>query len=126
MNQVQSGLQSAESARQTWSGSKDEILAGNDQTLAALTAMSGQMETMVPHLQTAKDSAEVVHNGMNNIVDTLGQMQDPLRKLHTRLKHVENSMDSLSTELPEIQELMLQVIALDAQFQANEQVTLTE
>ena len=125
VNQVQSGLQSAESARQTWSGSKDEILAGNDQTLAALTAMSGQMETMVPHLQTAKDSAEVVHNGMNNIVDTLGQMQDPLRKLHTRLKHVENSMDSLSTELPEIQELMLQVIALDAQFQANEQVTLT-
>ncbi|WP_368271205.1 methyl-accepting chemotaxis protein [Enterocloster lavalensis] len=125
VNQVQSGLQSAESARQTWSGSKDDILAGNDQTLAALTAMSGQMETMVPHLQTAKDSAEVVHNGMNNIVDTLGQMQDPLRKLHTRLKHVENSMDSLSTELPEIQELMLQVIALDAQFQANEQVTLT-
>lgn len=125
VNQVQSGLQSAESARQTWSGSKDDILAGNDQTLAALTAMSGQMETMVPHLQTAKDSAEVVHDGMNNIVDTLGQMQDPLRKLHTRLKHVENSMDSLSTELPEIQELMLQVIALDAQFQANEQVTLT-
>ena len=125
VNQVQSGLQSAENARQTWSGSKDDILAGNDQTLAALTAMSGQMETMVPHLQTAKDSAEVVHNGMNNIVDTLGQMQDPLRKLHTRLKHVENSMDSLSTELPEIQELMLQVIALDAQFQANEQVTLT-
>ena len=125
VNQVQSGLQSAESARQTWSGSKDDILAGNDQTLATLTAMSGQMETMVPHLQTAKDSAEVVHDGMNNIVDTLGQMQDPLRKLHTRLKHVENSMDSLSTELPEIQELMLQVIALDAQFQANEQVTLT-
>ena len=125
VNQVQSGLQSAENARQTWSGSKDDILAGNDQTLAALTAMSGQMETMVPHLQTAKDSAEVVHDGMNNIVDTLGQMQDPLRKLHTRLKHVENSMDSLSTELPEIQELMLQVIALDAQFQANEQVTLT-
>ena len=124
VNAVQSGLQSAESARETWSGSKDQILAGNDQTLAALSAMSGQLETMVPHLQTAKDAAETVHEGMDNIVDTLGQMQDPLRKLHTRLKHVENSMDSLSTELPEIQKLMLQVIALDAQFQANEQLTL--
>lgn len=124
VNQVQSGLQSAESARETWSGSKDQILAGNDQTLAALSAMSSQMETMVPHLQTAKDAAETVHEGMDNIVDTLGQMQDPLRKLHTRLKHVENDMESLSTELPEIQKLMLQVIALDAQFQANEQLTL--
>lgn len=125
VNEVQSGLQSAESARKTWSGSKDDILAGNDQTLAALTAMSGQLETMVPHLQTAKDAAETVHQGMDNIVDTLGEMQDPLRKLHTRLKHVENDMDSLAAELPEIQKLMLQVIALDARFQANEQVTLT-
>ena len=126
VNSVKEGAEAAERARQTWSGSKDQILAGNDQTLAALTAMSGQMEAMVPHLQTAKESAEVVHQGMNNIVDTLGEMQDPLRKLHTRLKNIENDMDSLSTELPEIQKLMLQVIELDAKFQYNEQSILME
>ncbi len=126
VNSVKEGAQTAERARQTWSGSKDSILAGNDQTLAALTAMSGQMETMVPHLQTAKESAEVVHQGMNDIVDTLGEMQEPLRKLHTRLKNVENDMDSLSTELPEIQKLMLQVVELDAKFQYNEQSILME
>ena len=84
-------MDSAESARQKWSNSKDSILAGNDQTLAALTSVSQQMDTMIPHLQTAKDCAEVVHSSMNDIVNTLGDMQDPLRKLQTRLKNIENS-----------------------------------
>ena len=35
---------------------KDSILAGNDQTLASLTSVSQQLETMIPHLQTAKES----------------------------------------------------------------------
>jgi methyl-accepting chemotaxis protein len=57
INQVQSGVSSAESARQKWSANKDSILAGNDQTLESLTALSQQLETLVPHLQTAKDTA---------------------------------------------------------------------
>lgn len=49
VNQVRQGMDSAESARQKWSNSKDSILAGNDQTLAALTSVSQQMDTMIPH-----------------------------------------------------------------------------
>ena len=67
VNQVRQGMDSAESARQKWSNSKDSILAGNDQTLAALTSVSQQMDTMIPHLQTAKDCAEVVHSSMNDL-----------------------------------------------------------
>ena len=65
VNQVRQGMDSAESARQKWSNSKDSILAGNDQTLAALTSVSQQMDTMIPHLQTAKDCAEVFTADMN-------------------------------------------------------------
>lgn len=122
---LKSGAQSGEEVRQQWSGSKDEILEKNDQALEALKDMSGQLETMVPHLESAKEQAEVIHEGLGNIVDVMGEMQEPLAKLHTRLRNIESGMNSLEQELPQIQELMLQIIALDAQFQANEQTILT-
>lgn len=122
---LQSAAQSAEDARQVWSGAKDGILAGNDQVLASVSAMNEQMAAMVPHLESAQEQAEVVHKGMNNIVNAMQEMQEPLRKLYTRLKHIQNESESLSQELPEIQKLALQIIALDAQLQANEQVILT-
>ena len=125
VNQVRQGMDSAESARQKWSNSKDSILAGNDQTLAALTSVSQQMDTMIPHLQTAKDCAEVVHSSMNNIVNTLGDMQDPLRKLQTRLKNIENSAGGISSDLPELQKTMESIIALDTQLQASQDTLLT-
>ena len=125
VNQVRQGMDSAESARQKWSNSKDSILAGNDQTLAALTSVSQQMDTMIPHLQTAKDCAEVVHSSMNDIVNTLGDMQDPLRKLQTRLKNIENSAGGISSDLPELQKSMESIIALDTQLQASQDTLLT-
>ncbi len=125
VNQVRQGMNSAESARQKWSNSKDSILAGNDQTLAALTSVSQQMDTMIPHLQTAKDCAEVVHSSMNDIVNTLGDMQDPLRKLQTRLKNIENSAGGISSDLPELQKTMESIIALDTQLQASQDTLLT-
>ena len=125
VNQVRQGMDSAESARQKWSNSKDSILAGNDQTLAALTAVSQQMDTMIPHLQTAKDCAEVVHSSMNDIVSTLGDMQDPLRKLQTRLKNIENSAGGISSDLPELKKTMESTIALDTQLQASQDTLLT-
>ena len=125
VNQVRQGMNSAESARQKWSNSKDSILAGNDQTLAALTSVSQQMDTMIPHLQTAKDCAEVVHSSMNDIVNTLGDMQDPLRKLQTRLKNIENSAGGISSDLPELQKTMESIMALDTQLQASQDTLLT-
>ena len=125
VNQVRQGMDSAESARQKWSNSKDSILAGNDQTLAALTSVSQQMDTMIPHLQTAKDCAEVVHSSMNDIVSTLGDMQDPLRKLQTRLNNIENSAGGISSDLPELKKTMESIIALDTQLQASQDTLLT-
>ena len=125
VNQVRQGMDSAESARQKWSNSKDSILAGNDQTLAALTSVSQQMDTMIPHLQTAKDCAEVVHSSMNDIVSTLGDMQDPLRKLQTRLKNIENSAGGISSDLPELHKTMESIIALDTQLRASQDTLLT-
>ena len=124
VNTLQSGLSSAEDARQVWSGAKDGILASNDESLAALSALSEQLSNMVPYLQTAKDAAATAHEGLDNVVDTLTQMQDPLRKLHTRLKGVESNMESLSSQLPELRQLMIQIATLDTQFQANEQMAL--
>ena len=125
VGQVRAGLDSAESARQKWSNSKDSILAGNDQTLASLTSVSQQLETMIPHLQTAKESAEVIHKSMGDIVNTMGEMQDPLRKLHTRLNNIKSSAEGISGNIPELMDLMQQIIALDAQLQASEQVYVT-
>lgn len=125
VNQVRQGMDSAESARQKWSNSKDSILAGDDQTLAALTSVAQQMDTMIPHLQTAKDCAEVVHSSMNDIVNTLGDMQDPLRKLQTRLKNIENSAGGISSDLPELHKTMESIIALDTQLRASQDTLLT-
>lgn len=122
VDQVRGSLDHADSARQKWSSSKDSILSGNDQTLASLTSVSEQLDTMIPHLQTAKDAAQVVHQSMGDIVDTLGEMQDPLRKLHTRLRNIKSSAEGISENIPELMEIMQQVIALDARLQATQQV----
>lgn len=122
---AQSGAAAAERARQKWSGAKDSILAGNDQALASLSALSSQMEKMVPHLETAKDAAEVIHSSMNDIVTTLGEMQEPLRKLHTRLRGIKSGASGVAEALPELEADMETLLALDAKLQANEQVILT-
>lgn len=126
VDQVRGSLNHADSARQKWSSSKDSILSGNDQTLASLASVSGQLETMIPHLQTAKDAAEVVHQSMGDIMDILGEMQDPLRKLHTRLRNIKSSAEGISENIPELMEIMQQVIALDARLQATQQVYVTK
>ena len=120
VNQVQAGMDSAERVRQKWSAGKDSILAGNDQALAALTAMSNQMGAMVPYLQTAKDAADVVHESMNNIVNTLGDMQEPLQKLYNRLMNIKSSSEDISKTLPELQSAMEQLILLDFKLRQNE------
>ena len=122
---AQSGTAAAERARQTWSGAKDSILSGNDQAIASLSALSGQVEAMVPHLETAKETAEVIHSSMNDVVTTLGEMQEPLRKLHTRLRGIKSGASSAAENLPELEREMEALLALDARLQANEQLILS-
>ncbi len=119
VDQMQSGLNAAENARQKWSSSKDAILAGNDQSLESLRAMSGQLETLVPHLQTAKEEAEIVHKSMGDIVGTLGEMQDPLGKLYTRLRNIKSSTASMGEQLPELRDDLGYLIETNASFQVQ-------
>lgn len=119
VDQMQSGLNAAENARQKWSSSKDAILAGNDQSLESLRAMSGQLETLVPHLQTAKEEAEIVHKSMGDIVGTLGEMQGPLGKLYTRLRNIKSSTASMGEQLPELRDDLGYLIETNASFQVQ-------
>ena len=119
VDQMQSGLNAAENARQKWSSSKDAILAGNDQSLESLRAMSGQLETLVPHLQTAKEEAEIVHKSMGDIVGTLGEMQEPLGKLYTRLRNIKSSTASMGEQLPELRDDLGYLIETNASFQVQ-------
>lgn len=119
VDQMQSGLNAAENARQKWSSSKDAILAGNDQSLESLRAMSGQLETLVPHLQTAKEEAEIVHKSIGDIVGTLGEMQDPLGKLYTRLRNIKSSTASMGEQLPELRDDLGYLIETNASFQVQ-------
>ena len=119
VDQMQSGLNAAENARQKWSSSKDAILAGNDRSLESLRAMSGQLETLVPHLQTAKEEAEIVHKSMGDIVGTLGEMQEPLGKLYTRLRNIKSSTASMREQLPDLRDDLGYLIETNASFQVQ-------
>lgn len=119
VDQMQSGLNAAENARQKWSSSKDAILAGNDRSLESLRAMSGQLETLVPHLQTAKEEAEIVHKSMGDIVGTLGEMQEPLGKLYTRLRNIKSSTASMGEQLPDLRDDLGYLIEMNASFQVQ-------
>lgn len=125
VSQALQGAKDAEGVRENWSAVRDEILAGNDQTLESLGKVSGQMEAMVPHLQTAKDAAETLHEYMGQAVDVLEEMDEPLSKLYTRLSHIQKHTDTLSGEIPQIRNLMLELVELDTQLQANEQLILS-
>lgn len=119
VDQMQSGLNAAENARQKWSSSKDAILAGNDRSLESLRAMSGQLETLVPHLQTAKEEAEIVHKSMGDIVGTLGEMQEPLGQLYTRLRNIKSSTASMGEQLPDLRDDLSYLIETNASFQVQ-------
>lgn len=119
VDQMQSGLNAAENARQKWSSSKDAILAGNDRSLESLRAMSGQLETLVPHLQTAKEEAEIVHKSMGDIVGILGEMQEPLGKLYTRLRNIKSSTASMGEQLPDLRDDLSYLIETNASFQVQ-------
>ena len=125
INSLQNGLGSAESARQTWSGAKDSILAGNDRALETLSAVSDQLEAMIPHIETAKEAADVAHDSLGDIVNTMREMQDPLNKLHSALKGIKSGSEDMSGQVSPMNQLMQQIITLDATLQASEQAYVT-
>lgn len=125
INSLQSGMNSAESARQIWSGSKDSILAGNDRVLETLSAVSDQLEAMIPHIETAKEAADVAHDSLGDIVNTVREMQDPLNKLHSALKGIRSGSEDMSGQVSLLNQLMQQIITLDATLQASEQAYVT-
>ena len=81
--------------------------------------MSGQLETLVPHLQTAKEEAEIVHKSMGDIVGTLGEMQEPLGKLYTRLRNIKSSTASMGEQLPDLRDDLGYLIETNASFQVQ-------
>lgn len=117
VNELKQGLNEAESARGVISGSKDEILDSNDQTLASLTALSEQLGTIVPYIQTAKDASEVAHNSMTDVVNTLGNMQEPIRRLDTSLRGLRDSSESASGSIGNVVASIQLIKKLDAQLQ---------
>ena len=118
-------MNSAESARQTWSGAKDSILAGNDRAIETLSAVSDQLEAMIPHIETAKEAADTAHDSLGDIVDTVREMQDPLNKLHSALKGIKSGSEDMSGQVSPLNQLMQQIIELDARLQASEQAYVT-
>ncbi len=125
INALQSGMSSAESARKTWSGAKDSILAGNDKALETLSAVSDQLEAMIPHIETAKEAADTAHDSLGDIVNTVREMQDPLNKLHSALKGIKSGSADMAGQVSPLNQLMQQIIALDATLQASEQAYVT-
>lgn len=126
VNDLQSGLGSAENVRGVWSGSKDNILDNNDKALASLTAVSEQMQAMVPHIESAKESAEIVHDSLGDIVNSMREMQDPLRKLNTSLRGIKSNTEDLAAGIAPLNQLMQTLIALDATLQSSEQIYVTQ
>lgn len=117
VNELKRGLNEAENARGVISGSKDEILDSNDQTLASLTALSEQLGTIVPYIQTAKDASEVAHNSMNDVVNTLGNMQEPIRRLDTSLRGLKSSSENASGSIGNVVASIQLIKQLDTKLQ---------
>ncbi|MCD8083309.1 MAG: MMPL family transporter [Clostridiales bacterium] len=123
---MQDGLASAEEAREVWSAAKDPILDENERTLASLSAVSGQLSAMIPHIQTAKEAAETLDDSLDDIVRTMGEMQDPLRDLSRELYGIQSNSDDVAAALPRVTSLMQELVALNARLDASTQVYVTQ
>ncbi len=93
--------------------------------IETLSAVSDQLEAMIPHIETAKEAADTAHDSLGDIVDTVREMQDPLNKLHSALKGVKSGSEDMASAVPSLNTLMQQIITLDATLQANEQIYVT-
>ena len=82
--------------------------------IETLSAVSDQLEAMIPHIETAKEAADVAHDSLGDIVNTVREMQDPLNKLHSALKGIKSGSEDMSGQVSPLNQLMQQIIALDA------------
>lgn len=121
---VQSGLNSLESARGKVSGNRAGIEGQTDVTIQALTDLAAQSQSMVPYLQTAKDGAEKLHTNMNELMTTVNEFKDPLDELQDHLTELHYALQDSEWDVKPLTSSLMQVIAIDAQLQAQEDTIL--
>ena len=56
---------------------------------------------------------------MGDIVGTLGEMQEPLGKLYTRLRNIKSSTASMGEQLPDLRDDLSYLIETNASFQVQ-------
>lgn len=76
-------------------------------------------EPIIPYIQTAKDASEVAHSSLTDVVNTLGNMQEPLRKLDTSLRGLKSSSGSASVSVDDVVSAVQQIKKLDTQLQKS-------
>ena len=108
-------------AKDTWKDAGDQLYDSMDQMAASVEAMrsSEQLGTIVPYIQTAKDASEVAHNSMTDVVNTLGNMQEPIRRLDTSLRGLRDSSEGASGSIGNVVASVQLIKKLDTQLQQS-------
>ena len=121
---VQGGLNSLEIARGKASGNRTGIENQNDVTIQALSELAAQSQAMVPYLQTTKDAAEKIHSNTDSLMKNLLEFQNPLGELEDHLAELYSGLTKTEWNVEPLTQSLMQVIAIDAQLQAQEDTIL--
>lgn len=99
IKQVQSGLSSLNDARKTISSSKAGVYDNADKALADLTAITGQMSELIPHLQNGQQLLKDVNSDINAMVSTINSVKPDIVSFSTSVKNLQKDVEELNSIL---------------------------
>ena len=108
-----------ENARKKISADKNAVLDSGDETVKALTGLSGAVGELVPYVSTGKDALEKLDENFDSVVITLASMQKPLNNMFWGLDRIQDGSDDLAADLNRIKPYINEFMEEDQRLQAE-------
>lgn len=99
LEQTKQGLNSLNEARETISNSKGEVYENADIALEDLTKLTGNINSLVPHLQNGQQMVKDINRNVNELVNTM-------KTIKTDLEEYKNSITQIQQDIEALQKLL--------------------
>jgi ABC-type transporter Mla subunit MlaD len=99
LSDLKTGVEGTEDARSTFSAGKDQMYKYGDTALEDLDATNQQLKKLIPYFKTGQNMTRDISKKIDNIVDTMQQLQDPLTDASSSLDTTHEDLESLQDML---------------------------
>lgn len=96
VSQLKGGLGSLQKARESVSQNRKQIEALSTQAIAEFASVTAQTTVLIPYLEVARNAVSDINYNVDALYSTMGDTQDELDDLYSRLRSLSNSLRNTS------------------------------